>query len=111
MLVPSWFEDQNHNGCEDEKEEEEDALPPPCISLIALGYLELFDGPFHRICGPFDVVLHAVENCALLNDQGGQILEQICQTGNILCNFGQLPSTCLRLDVQLLLLLLLGLHL
>jgi len=73
--MPSRFEDQNHNKTKDDQQQQEDAFPPSGILLVPCGYIQLLYSIRYLHTRLFDIILHAIEQCPLVNNKDAQVLE------------------------------------
>lgn len=108
----------------DDKYQKEDALPSACIPLIPISkiqgedqlrnrstvndimsvyalcrHIQLFHCFRHLYRGLLNIVLHAVEECALINDQDRQIFEQFGQLCDGFSNLGQLSISSMQIHI------------
>lgn len=62
--------------------------------------VELPHRVFHLHCGLLDVILHAIQQRALVDHQCRQVLEQLCKLRDRFRDLRQLPVACLEAVVQ-----------
>jgi hypothetical protein len=108
--VPFGFEDEDDNEAEDDQQQQEYAFALSCALLVSIvtyelsvyerddklrsklpcRNFELLDGVLHLHGRLLDIVLDAVEQRALIDNEHREILEQLCKGRDRVGNFGQL---------------------
>jgi hypothetical protein len=82
-------DDSEQNG--DQQQQHEDAFDGARFLGVLIGDAQLFDAGLDLLHGLFDVVIDAVENCALLDhehtqlsENGGQFIDALCDVNDLL---------------------------
>ena len=98
-MAPPDLDYQRRHGEHDEQHQEQDTLSPARPVLVPFRLLEDHSGLGNADGGLLDVVLDRIEKGALVDNERGEVFEELSEVGDGVCEFGEGVRACSELGV------------